>query len=141
MSFLCTRHSILLIVISYQSFCCLPLFSSFGCPHGVHHNFLYRTPLVSCAKLLIGNFYAIQDECYLMLVQTSTHLKPGIVGVTCFRQRERHYSHRLTWTVSHLPACLDALYLTRHNKLHSQINVIHKGIPESYVHSSLFSCI
>lgn len=140
MSFLSTGHSVLRIIFSYRSFCYLvwgglPFFS------GVHHNFLFRTPLVSCAKLLIGNIYAIQDGCYLMIVQTNTHLRQGIVGVTCFRQRERHYSYRLKWTVSHLPACLDALYLTRHNKLHSQENIVHKGKPELYVHSSLFSCL
>ncbi|KAF7146259.1 hypothetical protein RHSIM_Rhsim04G0108100 [Rhododendron simsii] len=86
---------------------------------------------------LLGNFYAIQDGCYLMIVQTNTHLRQGIVGVTCFRQRERHYSYRLTWKVSHLPACLDALYLTRNNKHHSQENIIHKGFKYTRMSSEI----
>ncbi|XP_058209504.1 folylpolyglutamate synthase isoform X2 [Rhododendron vialii] len=72
-----------------------------------------------------------------MIVQTNTHLRQGIVGVTCFRQRERHYSYRLTWTVSHLPACLDALYLTRNNKLHSQENIVHKGFKYTRMSSEI----
>lgn len=72
-----------------------------------------------------------------MLIHKNTNLRQGILGVTSFQRRERQYAYRLTQTVSCLPACLDALDITRFDKLHSQINSTHKGFRNTKMSSEI----
>ncbi|XP_028069161.1 folylpolyglutamate synthase isoform X1 [Camellia sinensis] len=72
-----------------------------------------------------------------MLIHKNTNLRQGILGVTSFQRRERQYAYRLTQTVSCLPACLDALDITKLDKLHSQTNSTHKGFRNTKMSSEI----
>ncbi|XP_057487280.1 folylpolyglutamate synthase [Actinidia eriantha] len=72
-----------------------------------------------------------------MLIHANTYPRKGILGITLFHQRERQNSHRLTWTVSCLPACVDALDLTGINNFHSQANSVEKGFRHTKMSSEI----
>lgn len=75
--------------------------------------------------------YVLQNWSFLMLVYANSSLKCGIFGVSHFHKRDCHFSIRRTWSLTRLPALVDALHLTRRSKPRSQqpvgsgLHVIH----------------
>ncbi|XP_030925828.1 folylpolyglutamate synthase isoform X7 [Quercus lobata] len=57
-----------------------------------------------------------------MLVYTNSGLKCGIFGVSHLHRRDCQFSSKRTWSLTCLPACLDARNLTRHCVRHTKMS-------------------
>ncbi|KAI3472240.1 hypothetical protein Pfo_029728 [Paulownia fortunei] len=72
-----------------------------------------------------------------MLKYKNLFLRPELVQISGFYQRERLFPCKLTWEASRLPACLNAVDLTGTKRLHSQVPIGHKGFKDKKLSSQV----